>query len=40
MNIHEGMYFLVKTLFICIIYDKYIKQHRIRLQYNHYTNGI
>ena len=28
-----------KLYFICIIYDKYTKQHRIGLQYNHYTNG-
>ena len=29
-----------KLVFICIIYDKSTKQHRIRLLYNHYTNGI
>ena len=29
-----------KLYFICIIYGKYTKQHRIRLQYNRYTNGI
>ena len=29
-----------KLYFICIIYVKYTKQHRVRLQYNHYTNGI
>ena len=29
-----------KLYFICTLYDKYTKQHRIRLQFNHYTNGI
>ena len=30
----------LKLYLICIIYDKYTKQHRIRLKYNHYTKGI